>query len=149
MKQYCKNFNKDFKNDQHKQRSEKRKKGWSVLNNAKGHPGKGILLAKAQRHAVSLVWKVYIVNNTQICNTAQGKWGLWWCLTCLGSWNNKDSGDWSKRLARWPRSFFSNWGLWFYTVECNSWFSPGTTSPKLLGMVEYPLLESFGILKSS
>ena len=40
------NINKDLK---------KEKKGWSVLSNAKGHPGKGILLAKAQRHGVSLV----------------------------------------------------------------------------------------------
>ena len=37
------NINKDLK---------KEKKGWSVLSNAKGHPGKGILLAKAQRHGV-------------------------------------------------------------------------------------------------
>ena len=93
QKQYCNKFNEDFKNGQHKQRSEKRKKGWSVLSNAKGHPGKGILLAKAQRHAVSLVGKVHVLNNTRICNTAQGKWGLWWCLTCLGSRNNKDSWD--------------------------------------------------------
>ena len=68
-------------------------------------------------------------------------------LTCLGSQNNKDSYDWSKLLARWAMSFFSNQRLWFYTVECSSWFSPGTTFPKFLGMVEYPLLESFGIFK--